>query len=281
VVARSHAQLVASGGRLASECGLAQDGQLLTAVPLASFAGLSASLLPWLIGGGTLSLHHGFSPETFAAQAAALDGGAVVVPAAALPAVSGLLGSAATAIALWRAPERMQAAPAQTCGVIDVGCFGESGLLLTQRDADGAILPLPFGADTQRTRHGTLALRASGTQVNVVPAADAESAAAEPFVDTGYACQADPERGTLTITAGPAGLAGVGGYRFVRSELDATIAEADPAATIAALPHALLGERLAGNAPDADGLEIGLTASGLNPLIATAFRPRRSAAGSA
>jgi hypothetical protein len=280
VFARSHAQLIAAGSKLAAECALARDAALLSTIPLGSFAGLSASLVPWLLGGGTLHLHHGFAADAFAMQCRSLEGGAAIVPAAVLPAISGSLGSAGGVIALWRAPERMQAALPQRCGVVDVACFGEAGLLLTQRDAHGAILPLPFGHDTQRTKHGTLALRASCTELGVFPPAENESdAQADPFVDTGFPCQADADRGTLTITGGPPGLSTVGGYRFARRELDSALGGPASNGTIAALPHALLGERLAGNAPDPDRLEGELTRRGLNPLVATAFRPRGRATG--
>ena len=278
--ARSHGQLIAAGSKFAAECALARDAALLSTVPLSSLAGLSASLVPWLLGGGTLHLHHGFAAETFAAQCQALEGGAVIVPAAILPLITGSLGTAGGVIALWRAPERMQSALPQRCGVVDIACFGEAGLLLTQRDAHGAILPLPFGHDTQRTRFGTLALRATGTELDIFPPAENEAEVeGDPFFDTGFACQADADRGTLTITGGPAGMSAIGGYRFARRELDSVLKAAAPDATIATLPHALLGERLAGKAPDPDRLERELTRQGLNPLLAMAFRPRGRAAG--
>jgi non-ribosomal peptide synthetase component E (peptide arylation enzyme) len=280
VFARSHAQFIAAGSKLAAECGLARDGALLSTIPLSSFAGLSTSVVPWLLGGGTLHLHHGFAADAFAAQCRILEGGAAIVPAAILPAISGALGSAGGVIALWRAPERMQSALPHRCGVVDIACFGEAGLLLTQRDAHGAILPLPFGHDTQRTKQGTLALRASCTELDVFPPAEnAIENQSGAFIDTGFHCQADPDRGTLTITGGPPGLSAVGGYRFPRRELDSALGSAASDATIAALPDALLGERLAGYAPDPDRLESELTRRGLNPLIATAFRPRGRHAG--
>ena len=280
VVARSHAQLAASGERLATECGLPADGQILSTVPFTSFVAFSAALVPWLVRGGTLHLHHGFAPETFATQCASLEGGAVVLPAPALPALADSLGTAGTTIALWRAPERMQAAPLQKHSVIDIACFGEAGWLATPRDAQGAVLPLPFGADTERTKRGTLALRASGTELDIFPPADEPTdPVASAFTDTGVPCQADPERGTLIITGGLPGLTVVGGYRFARSDLDTIMAEIAPDATIAALPHAILGERLAGSAPELEIVEVELASRRLNPLIASAFRPRTRATG--
>jgi len=142
------------------------------------------------------------------------------------------------------------------------------------------VLPLPFGADTERTKRGTLALRASGTELDIFPPADEPTdPVASAFTDTGMPCQADPERGTLIITGGLPGLTVVGGYRFARSDLDTIMAEIAPDATIAALPHAILGERLAGSAPELEIVEVELASRRLNPLIASAFRPRTRATG--
>jgi non-ribosomal peptide synthetase component E (peptide arylation enzyme) len=277
LIARSHAQLVASGRGIAAECGLANDAPLLSAIPLASFAGLSTALVPWLIGGGALHLHHGFDAESFAAQCAALDGGAVVVPGPALPALAASLKSAGAVIALWRSPERMASAPALRHSIIDVACFGESRLIATQRDRDGAILPLPSGADTQRTKVGTLALRALGTVCDAFPPPDDRTnEAAGAFVDTGFPCQVDADRGTLTVTGSPAGLALVGGYAFPRTALDTVSAEAGRDASIIAVPDGLLGERLAGHAAHRQAAEAELEKRGYNPLITRAFRPRVS-----
>ena len=71
------------------------------------------------------------------------------------------------------------------------------------------------------------------------------------------------------------GTIAVGGYQFRQTALDAAIAAADPAAMIAALPDALLGQRLAGHASDAARIVADLDAAGANPLVAGAFRARQ------
>jgi hypothetical protein len=275
VIARSHAQLVASGQRILAECGLMPDSGLLSPVPLTTHAALSTALVPWLIGGGTLHLHHGFDAETFVAQCAALDGGAVVVPGPALPALAASL-TAGTVIALWRAPARMASAPAQKNGIVDVACFGETGLIATQRDRDGAILPLPCAADVNRTKAGTLAMLASATPCDAFPPRDwaAQSDGCDGLIDTGFPCQVDIDRGTLTVTGAPPGLALVGGYSFSRMALDLLSDETSDDASIITVPDVLLGDRLAGHASDTAALEAELEKAGYNPLIVRAFRPR-------
>jgi hypothetical protein len=52
------------------------------------------------------------------------------------------------------------------------------------------------------------------------------------------------------------------------------LAAADPTAVIAALPDALLGQRLAGSAPNRVATTAQLQTRGVNALIAGAFRPR-------
>ncbi len=116
-VARSHAELVAGGLAVLLESRLQQDAIILTTLAMASFAGLATALLPWLLVGGTLVLHHPFDPDAFADQqrTEALD--AVVLPG---PLVAQLAEAGALAIgsglssvlAVWPAPDRLARAPA-------------------------------------------------------------------------------------------------------------------------------------------------------------------------
>jgi hypothetical protein len=158
MIARSHAQLIAAGRRIAAECGLANDGGVLSAIPLTSFAGLSAALLPWLIGGGTLSI--GAKPARWRCSPPARR-------------TSAFLGAAPLA----------------------VGCDG--------------------------------------------------------LLDTGFPCHVHAERGTLSITGAPPGLAMIGSYAFSRSAVDETLGEAAPEASVIVVPDLLLGDRFAGRAPNA------------------------------
>ena len=86
-----------------------------------------------------------------------------------------------------------------------------------------------------------------------------------------HSCRADPDACTLTLTGPPAGIAGVGGYRFVLSELQRLITDIDSGGRIAALPDPFSGYRLAGAADDSGGLRQALIRLGVNPLVADAF----------
>jgi hypothetical protein len=150
-VARSQSELIAGGLAVFLEGGLAQDANFLSAIPLGSFAGIALTMVPWLLAGGTLALHHGFDPAAFAEQCRAHDTSTVVLPGPAVAplADAGLLGDQIKNIlALWRAPEQLATAvPWQRdAALVDIAGFGETGLLPARRGPDGPPAPIPHGA---------------------------------------------------------------------------------------------------------------------------------------
>jgi hypothetical protein len=85
--------------------------------------------------------------------------------------------------------------------------------------------------------------------------------------------------GAMQITTPPAGIVNVGGYRFPEREMQAIVSKLDSASTLAMLPDALAGHRLAGSAADRERVQDALARLGVNPLLIGAFREsRRSAA---
>ena len=140
-VARNHPELLAAGLAVVLESRLPHGASILSALPPSSFAGISLTLLPWLLTGGTLVLHHAFDPDIFAAQRQDDRCGALILPA---PAVFNLAEAGAFAgddtacvIAAWRAPERLAT---------------ESGLARTERCAGRRF-------DLRRSRSRSLAPR--------------------------------------------------------------------------------------------------------------------------
>jgi hypothetical protein len=299
-IARNHIALIAGGLGPHLESGAAQDVSILSTIPLGSFAGLALTVMPWLLGGGTLSLHHAFDPGTFATQCGELDGGTVVLPGPALASLAETdrLGTPTNIIALWRSPERLAngASWRGAARLVDVVSFGEAGLLAGQRAANGLALPIPYGSigtprgaagattviEVLRTDAGTLALRGPMVPMHAFP----PGTEAEPhltvdglgFVDTGYICRLDRDSQTLVIDSAPVGIASVGFYRFRQAQLDAQVASIDPDATIVAIPNAYLDARLGGSAADFAAMAAQLLACGANPLIVEAFRARKNAA---
>jgi AMP-binding enzyme len=152
-VTRSQGELIAGGLTAFLEGGLASDTTILSAIPLGSFAGIALTLVPWLLAGGTLALHHGFDPGVFAEQSRAPDVATVVLPGPALMplADAGLLGDQIKHIlALWRAPEQLAGAMQwrRDAVLVDIAGFDETGLRPARRGTDGLPGPIPYDAFT-------------------------------------------------------------------------------------------------------------------------------------
>jgi hypothetical protein len=301
-MARNHLELIAGGIGPYLECGAPLDSSTVSAVPLGSFAGVALTVMPWLLGGGTLNLHHAFDPETFAAQCRGQDSGGVVLPGPALAALAETdrLGAPSHILALWRSPERLTNNPAWrgAAKLVDVASLGEAGLLAGARGPDGLPLPIPYGSigaprgaaatvsvlEALRSAAGTLMLRGPMVPASAFPPG-AETGpgahlAVDPlgFVETGYVCRLERDSQTLTIDSAPAAITSVGFYRFRQNQLDGLVASINPHATIVAVPSAYLDARLGGSTSDYPAMAAQLQASGANPLIVEAFRPRKSAA---
>jgi hypothetical protein len=303
-VARSHAALVAGGLAIMLEGRFAHDAVILSTLTTSSFAGLVSSIVPWLLVGGTLALHHPFDPAIFAEQCTSLRGDVVVVPGA----LAGPLAEAGhlsaqdigSVIGVWRAPERLQRAEPWSdlaVSMTDVAVFGEVGLIAARRGPSGEPTATPFGpvpaprsasggfivAEVRRTDRGTVALAGPmvprwafppGVECTTLPSF---SVSADGFVDTGYPCQAGLD-GVMTLTGPPPGLVSVGGYRFPARDLDEVVCGIERGATLAALPDALAGHRLAGVATNRRHVHDTLIGDGVNPLLTGAFtEPRQPA----
>ena len=277
-VARSHAELIAGGLAVHLEARIESDATLIGALALSSFAGLATTVVPWLLSGGTLMLHHPFSPATFAAQHTQAPHAVTVLPGALVArlADAGLIGNDDAVLAVWRAPERLAGSTPGTART-DITVFGEVGLIVAVRDAAmRAALPsgrltVPRGApdgihvlDVARSPAGTLVL--SGPMVPRL---------ADGGTDTGYSCRIDRTTQLLTIDAPPPGLVSVGGYRFALGALQELIGGIEDGGTLAALPDMLAGHRLAGAGADRNAICDALLAQGANPLLVAAFRARR------
>jgi len=304
-VARSHVELLASGAAIALESRAEQNAVILTSLALPSLAGLALAVMPWLLIGGTLALHHPFDGGTFLQQARDEQCSIAVVPAALALRLgeSGAFaghGSMRSVVAAWRAPERMAASAGwddPAIGLVDVPVFGETAVLAARRGNDGRPAPLALGpvtaprgaagalhvAEISRTEGETIALRGPTVPKFPLPpeidtaAAPAFAVGADGFADTGYPCTVDPATQTLAISGPPAGIVGVGGYRFAERALAEIATGAEPGSRIAAEPDALAGHRLAANAREVERVREELMQHGVNPLIVAAFAGDRAA----
>lgn len=303
-IPRTHLHMAAGGLVLALESRLPQRATLLSAMAPTSFAGLTSSLVAWLLSGGTLALHHPFDIEVLERQINELGCDALSIPAGLAMRLSeaGVLAGAPrlqSVLAHWRTPEQVFSSPQwgeASAALTDVYLFGEAGLLAARRPDNGAPLPIKLGVhgvpreaassstagETLLTSNGTLGLR--GPMVPIAAyAPDAPSrmdidSGPPDYVDTGYAARTDRATGALCITAPPPGIITVGGYRFLSQDLLEWAKRLGHGALLTALPDKLSGYRLAGRAADNSKAREALSELGLNPLMVEAFRDSSSQA---
>ncbi len=301
-VPRTHLNLIAGGLAIFLESRVPQGARLMSAFAPSSFAGVTSSLLLWLLSGGTLALHHPYDGEVLERQINDDACDTLVAPAAMAlrltdADMASRLPTMRHVIGLWRMPEQIASSAQWTveqARFTDVYLFGEVGLFGARRTAAGMpapIMPGTHGAprdvpgtsiagETLLTPKGTLALR--GPMVTVAayappsPSTDSLMAPSPPpdYADTGYAARLDRSSGAICITSPPSGIVAVGGYRFLSQDLQEWAKRLGQGALLTALPDRLCGFRLAGRAQDnARGREA-LNELGLNPLMVEAFRDR-------
>lgn len=295
-IPRSHAQLISGGLAVFLESEVPQGAKLLSAIIPSSFGGLAASLVTWLLSAGSLAFHHPSDLQLLEKQIEEDGSDTLIVPALlALRLADGSALSRPSAmqrvIGLWRTPDRIASSEnwqGADAALTDVYLFGEIGLYGARRLPDGSpapITPGPYGGSRNTvgefvmTMKGTLALRGSMVPVAAYrPPSSSENLLSEApppdYVDTGYAARLDKARGTISITAPPSGIVGVGGYRFLSQDLDEWARRLTPGAMLTALPDQLNGYRLAGRASDNRRAREALGELGLNPLMVEAFRDR-------
>jgi non-ribosomal peptide synthetase component E (peptide arylation enzyme) len=297
-VARNHIEVLAAGLSVMIESGLDHRSPIATTLSFSSLAGLATGIVPWLIAGGTLCLHHPFDAEVLVQQHQDHGYRMLIVPGpvAFSLAEAGVLARCPglrTVVAAWRSPERAAGVWADpSIALVDAHAFGETAVIATRRDSDGCSVPLDIGpimsprrkpgavlvAETAQTEAGTLAVRGAMVPAFAFPPGAEQGNGpffqVDPngFVDTGYACRLDRKAQTLTVTAPPGGLVTIGGYQFSLHDLQRLAADAG--STLAVLPDALSGQRLAGHADDRAAVQDRLAALGVNPLIVGAFRGR-------
>jgi AMP-binding enzyme len=306
-IARSHAELAAGGLAVLLESRLKQEATILTTLTMSSFAGLASALLPWLLVGGTLVLHHPFDPETFVKQQESFAIDALVLPG---PLVATMTEANAlvtgprlgSVIAVWPAPDRLLRAPVwqdSTTDLIDVQAFGEIGLVAARRAPGGAPGVVPFGpmtvprgtkggvivGEVRATANGTITMRGPmvpripfppGVEQTTLPQL---KAAPGGFVDTRFTCRSEQDSAPMVVTAPPPGTVCVGGYRFMMRDLQDLVAEVEVGATLVAVPDITMGHRLAGSSSDLAGVRKALVGRGVNPLLINAFHDFRGPGG--
>jgi hypothetical protein len=307
-VPRTHLSLIAGGLAISLEADVPQGSNLMSAFVPSSFAGLASSVVMWLLSGGSLAMHHPFDPEALEQQLIDLGSDVLIAPAQLALKLDeckllGRLPNLRHMIGLWRAPEQVASSPlwmSQQVEMTDVYLFGEAGLFGVRRQspdgAPGHVRPGKHGVPREApassiagevlvTPKGTLGLRGPMVVVPAYytsPAPPSDSLVAPPprdYVDTEYSVRHDRVHDTISITAPPSGVMGVGGYRFLAQDLHEWSRRLGQGALLTALPDRLSGHRLAGRALDNARAREALAELGLNPLMVEAFRDRATQSG--
>jgi len=300
-VARNHAELLAGGLAVLLEIVLAEQSNILSTIAPSSFAGICLTLLPWLLSGGTLVLHHPFDPSILVRQRREENCTTLVLPAAvafSFAETSAFAVDGPTCIvAAWHAPERLAASAHwhdQNVLLVDVPIFGETAVLPARRGVDGKPRPLPHGAiraprenadgavvaELTRTDSGTVALRGPMVPHHAFPPGIERSGlphfriGPNGRVDSGYTCRINTAGNAIAVTAAPIGVVSIGGCRFLLRDLQEVVGRIDKAATLVAAPDPVVCHRLIGNAADRRTMQAVLTTLGVNPLLVAAFRDR-------
>src|ERR1700682_789926 len=147
-VPRTHLNLIAGGLALSLESDVPQGATVMSALAPSSFAGLTSSLVIWLLSGGALALHHPFDSDVLEQQINEHSCDTLIAPAPLALRLAEMdmpsrLPTLRHVMALWRAPEQVASSAAWTTehrARRDVFLFGEGGL---------------FGAPPHRRRRHT------------------------------------------------------------------------------------------------------------------------------
>ena len=214
-VTRNHRQVLAGGQAICAAANLPAGAAILSPLPLSSFAGFCLTLLPWLLTGGTLSLHCPFDAEIFAGQLRERAMDCVVLPGPALAPLADVLATApsATVLGLWRAPERHASSalwPDTHAKLVDVLSFGETGFVPLPRLPSGHPGAIAVSSSTSAeqlvqvtlTETGTIALSGAMVARIAMPPDQWTTDESSTIVDTGFAAASMPNAAASLSRAG-------------------------------------------------------------------------------
>lgn len=155
-VPRSHNQWIAAGLMTLLEAGIRPGGTILNPYPLTSLVPVATTMVPWLLGGCSLILHHPFDTATLLSQIEAEDVSFTLLPPSVLDALSGDSrfaraqsdGGLRTLGCVWPGPVLPAEPPDHGRGVsadvVDIRAFGELAHTVTAR-TDKAPGLIPHG----------------------------------------------------------------------------------------------------------------------------------------
>lgn len=275
-------ELIALGRSYAALLGLGARDVFLTAYPAGSLVGLGLALMPWLVNGGVLLLHHPLDYGVFCAQLRQARVSMTAAPAALLRALieDGVIRDAASNLAriacVWPSLPTLgpdKSAREIALPVYDVHNIADVSLTVRRRDAKADPHLIPLG----RASDGSFETRVRGSVVSgndppvlrgdlflrgaAVPKAASEKFAADGqgFLNTRIRCRVSTGARGIAREPEP-DLIRLGGMTLSAAKLDALYSGhtdfLDAAAF--ALPDAVFGQRLFAAAIARPGIAVSL-----------------------
>ncbi|PTW61024.1 acyl-CoA synthetase (AMP-forming)/AMP-acid ligase II [Breoghania corrubedonensis] len=135
-VPRTHNHWVAAGLATILESRIADGAKIVLPYSMTGLAGLGCGIVPWLLSGGTLHLHHPEDLSGIARHAKAVEADLVVVPGQLASRTARHLKEATTLAAIWQSGTEREGDPISGHTVVDVTLIQEFAAI-TQRREDG------------------------------------------------------------------------------------------------------------------------------------------------
>ena len=281
--ARGHSQWLAVGLAVLLEAKIESGDTILTTLPANSFAGVGASLVPWLLSGGTLKfVDAAIDSLDFNGDQAATH---LIAPAGALEELAGKRRDKfASCVAVHRSPRShgLDLGDIRSDRLADLFAFGEQGAVVLKRTQLAKARAIPIGPIAAPSSGSAPVVIETHVQQEelllrgpMLPSAFANGRIGPGPVDmngftrTGYRCHAEPS-GHLRVDEEPRGVVTIGGLRFGLADLQARITRCVPGAKVDAVPDELLGQRIRITADDPLAAATALRSAGHGRMIVDA-----------
>lgn len=145
-VSRCHNHWISAGNLVVREAHIKDGSSILVPYSLSGLTGLGAGLVPWLLTGGTLHLHHPTSLNNLAAHAKAANADVVMTPGPLAQTLDRKLGDHdATVLAAWNISSPQPAAFVARRRLVDLQVADEFVLTAHARGPSAKARPVPLG----------------------------------------------------------------------------------------------------------------------------------------
>ena len=144
-VPRTHNHWVAAGLATMLESRIADGARIVLPYSMTGLAGLGSGIVPWLLAGGTLHLHHPEDLSGIAKHAEAVTADLIVVPGTLAASTARRLKTPTTLAAIWHSGMEREGEPISGHTVVDVTLIQEFAALAQRREGESYSQALPLG----------------------------------------------------------------------------------------------------------------------------------------